>query len=268
MADDTRKIEKSVRIRADAEAVWKALTDGEEIARWFAPEARVKPGAGGSIFVSWGPDMAVEERIVLWEPPRHLRHAFGIHAPSGMPLYVDYVIEGEGGETTLRLVHNGFAVGADWDDELESTDRGWSIFLRNLKLALERHAGRPCAQSTFSRRTPLSRDEAWARLVGPLGFDRDGVWAGRTPTEGDAFDVTTAGGTALRGTVEIFHRARDLALTLGNLDDSLFRLSFERAKAGTLVFGTVLAYGMAPGAVAELGATFQETLAVLEDSAA
>lgn len=266
MADETRKIEKSVRIRADADAVWKALTEGEEIARWFAPEARVKPGVGGSIFVSWGPDMAVEEKIVLWEPPRHFRYAFGIHAPSGVPLYVDYIIEGDGGETTLRLVHNGFAVGADWDDEYESTDRGWSIFLRNLKLALERHAGRPCTQSVFSRRTTLSREDAWARLVGPPGFDRDGAWTGRIPEEGDRFDVTTAKGTPLRGTVEIFHPARDLALTLGNLDDTLFRLAFERAKAGTLVFGTILAYGMAPAAVAGLGARFQETLGALDET--
>lgn len=268
MADETRKIEKSVRIRADAEAVWKALTDGEQIARWFAPEARVTPGVGGSIFVSWGPGMAIEEKIVLWEPPRHLRHAFGVHAPSGTPLYVDYVIEGDGGETTLRLVQNGFAVGADWDDEYEATDRGWSIFLRNLKLALERHAGRPCTQSIFSKGTPLPREEAWARLVGPKGFDRDGAWSGRTPKEGDPFDVTTAKGAPLRGTVEIFNPARDLALTLGNLDDSLFRLSFERTKAGTLVFGVILGYGMAPAAVAELGARFQETLAVLDETPA
>ncbi len=35
-----------------ASAVWHALTDAEELMRWFPPLARVEPGVGGSMFMS------------------------------------------------------------------------------------------------------------------------------------------------------------------------------------------------------------------------
>ena len=46
----TRTIEKELEIDAPIEAVWKALTDAEELTNWFPLEARVKPGVGGSIW--------------------------------------------------------------------------------------------------------------------------------------------------------------------------------------------------------------------------
>jgi uncharacterized protein YndB with AHSA1/START domain len=47
--------EKEIEIAVPIEEVWKALTDANELARWFPLEARVTPGLGGKIFVSWGP---------------------------------------------------------------------------------------------------------------------------------------------------------------------------------------------------------------------
>ena len=50
-----RRLEKEIEIAVPIEEVWKALTDANELARWFPLEARVTPGLGGNIFVSWGP---------------------------------------------------------------------------------------------------------------------------------------------------------------------------------------------------------------------
>ncbi len=69
---DRRAIEKEITIRATADAVWKALTDAGELVRWFAPEARVTPGPGGAIFVSWGPGMEGEQKISLWEKAKSI----------------------------------------------------------------------------------------------------------------------------------------------------------------------------------------------------
>ena len=86
----TRAAEKTVELHADRRAVWKALTEGEEIARWFAPEARSTPGQGGKIFVSWGPGIEGESKITVWEPERRLQTQFGENGETHVPLTVDY----------------------------------------------------------------------------------------------------------------------------------------------------------------------------------
>jgi uncharacterized protein YndB with AHSA1/START domain len=44
----TRSHQFSVPIRTTPEELWRALTDAEEISRWFAPQAKVVPGKAGS----------------------------------------------------------------------------------------------------------------------------------------------------------------------------------------------------------------------------
>ena len=44
MSTSTRVIEKQIRIAAPTDVVWKALTDAEELTRWFPLDAKVKPG--------------------------------------------------------------------------------------------------------------------------------------------------------------------------------------------------------------------------------
>ena len=46
-----RRLEREVEIEAPREDVWKALTDANELARWFPLKARVTPGLGGKVFV-------------------------------------------------------------------------------------------------------------------------------------------------------------------------------------------------------------------------
>jgi uncharacterized protein YndB with AHSA1/START domain len=53
--------------------VWRALTEAEELTRHFPLEARVTPGVGGSIWISWGGAWNGELRIEIWDPPSRLR---------------------------------------------------------------------------------------------------------------------------------------------------------------------------------------------------
>jgi uncharacterized protein YndB with AHSA1/START domain len=71
-----RVISKQIEIAAPPEAVWNALTDPEELKRWFPLDARVKPGPGGEIFLS-SRDSPRRGRSSLrarapWRPRRHL----------------------------------------------------------------------------------------------------------------------------------------------------------------------------------------------------
>ena len=162
---DEKKVTAEVSIDADAETVWRALSEGEEIARWFSPEARVTPGVGGGVWLSWGEGAEWEAPIEIWEPQRHLRTV----DPAPSKLAVDYFIESKGGETVLRIVHSGFGADA-WDDEIDTLNAGWRMFAENLKHYLERHRGQPRTMASFRHPVvPLPRAEVFPRMLTALG---------------------------------------------------------------------------------------------------
>ena len=47
--DTKRAFELALDIDASADEVWRALTEAEELMRWFPLEAQVAPGNGGSM---------------------------------------------------------------------------------------------------------------------------------------------------------------------------------------------------------------------------
>ena len=49
-----RSYEKRFEVAAPAEAVWKAITEGEELTRWFCLEATCEHGVGGKHDFDWG----------------------------------------------------------------------------------------------------------------------------------------------------------------------------------------------------------------------
>ncbi|MEA2464808.1 MAG: hypothetical protein QOJ98_2555 [Acidobacteriota bacterium] len=164
MADE-KKVETELAIDADAATVWRALTEGEELKRWFSLDARVTPEVGGAVWLSFGEGMDWEAPIEIWEPNRHLRTI----DPAPSTLAVDYYIESKGGETVLRLVHSGFAADA-WDDELETLNGGWRAFLATLRNYLERHRGEPRTLAYFRHPSvPLERKDAFPRIMEALG---------------------------------------------------------------------------------------------------
>jgi len=163
-----KKVTAEVTINADADAVWRAVSEGEEIKRWFSPDARVRPGVGGALWLSWGGGMDWETPIELWEPGKHLRTV----DPEPSKAAVDYIIEGHGGETTLRIVQSGFAADA-WDDEVETLTAGWRAFAENLKHYVERHRGTPRTMASFRHPVvEMTRAEAYPRMLAALGVTR------------------------------------------------------------------------------------------------
>ncbi len=153
----TRKHELILPIDTTPENLWSELTEAERLTRWFAPQARVTPGVGGSIWVSWGEGMEGEQKIDVWEPGKRLTLSLG-------PQTVEYIIESGEGGTVLRLVHSGFSAEAQFDDEFESTLGGWTTFLRALRHDLEGHFDQPAVSVSILRQVPVNRAEAFARL--------------------------------------------------------------------------------------------------------
>ena len=233
---ESRAIETQIEIAAPVEAVWKALTDPDELIRWFPLEARVNPGPGGSVWLSWGEPIVPESRIEIWEPNRHLRTIEV--TPMGTALktpedaaksaarILDYFLESRGGKTVLRLVHSGFGSGSDWEDELYyAFRRGWQFELRGLRHYLERHPGQRRAVAWARGTFQFSTEDAWRRLMGARGILRQGSLDGLQ--EGDRYSIRAATGDSFMGIVEVNEPQRQFSGTVENMNDSLLRVKVE-----------------------------------------
>ena len=233
-----RSIETQIEIAAPVEAVWKALTETDELIRWFPLEARVTPGPGGSIWTSWKElrDCGAESRIEIWEPSRRLR-TIEVTPLGGTPQtaedaarstarILDYFLETREGKTVLRLVHSGFGNGSDWEDELYyAFRRGWQFELRGLRHYLERHRGQPRAVAWARETFPYSSEEAWNRLMGPRGILREGSLEGLR--EGDRYSFLAANGDGFKGIIEVHEPQRQFTGTVENMNDALLRVKVE-----------------------------------------
>jgi uncharacterized protein YndB with AHSA1/START domain len=208
--EETRAAEGQVEVEATPERVWQALTDARELVRWFPLDARVEPGEGGSVYMSWLNEFAATTKILVWDPPRHLRTVWSFH-DEGPSQITDYHIETRGGRTVVRAVTSGFPMDSSWDGWVEGTNRGWAFELRSLKHYLERHAGEPRHVVYLRRRIPISNEEAWSRVTG----ERELVpWlTGRQP-----FD---------------HQPASQYAAVVNDPPDALFRVSVEPGGPGT-----------------------------------
>ena len=129
---EIRQHEHLFEIAASPETVWKAITDAAELVNWFPLDAVVDPGEGGRIIYGWH-SIKGDSRIQAWRPPEHLRTSWMVHAEPGddprTQVAVDWFIEGERGQTRLRLVHSGFSMAKEWDEEYDGTRRGWDFEL-------------------------------------------------------------------------------------------------------------------------------------------
>jgi uncharacterized protein YndB with AHSA1/START domain len=270
----TTKQVRAFRMALDLDAtpdqVWRALTEAEEIVRWFSTDARVAPGKGGSMLWSWGYGEDWETRIDAWEPGRLLRlvqedarpyDAQGRQLPPGevesAGIAMEFTLESHQGKTRLRLVHSGFGHGAAWDAEIEGITEGWQAELRSLRHYLRRHRGRDRKAGRALVNTALPRDAAWAKLLGPGGF----TLSPPEPREGERYEVVTPGGRRYTGVVQLNLPGQTIAGTVSELDDGWFRLlTWKDARGSTGVWAWLASYSDDDAPVKEFKDRSQEAL--------
>jgi len=215
-----RSVELEIPLDVPASVVWRALTDAEELRRWFPADARVEPGEGGSIWYSWGPGMEGTSRIQIWEPDARLRlvERWG-EGDSAVEFAMDFFITALSGErATLRLVHSGFGSDASWDEQYTAMETGWTYFFRALKHYLERHLGVPRVLVWERRLAGVTRDASWRLMLSLLG--------GHVPAPSAKVTIDVGTGPQ-QAVVEVLVESRALALRLPDLDDSMLFLEFE-----------------------------------------
>jgi uncharacterized protein YndB with AHSA1/START domain len=135
------EVRRELEIEAPRERVWAALTEPEELQRWFPDRrAEIDLRPGGDALFEW--DEARAEAVVdVVEPPGRFVFRW---RPEGLGrpfTTVSFTLEelGDGTSTRVRLVESGFASLPDQIEtqSQEGNDEGWAQELQELKEYLE-----------------------------------------------------------------------------------------------------------------------------------
>ena len=258
----TRDIELAVEIAAPIDAVWRAITDGEAVANWFAPIASAQPGEGGHLTVSWGAGAEWTSWITAWDPCRHLRLVDQLPDEAGenpAVMALDYRLTDLGDSTRLDLVNSGLSAAPDWDDTFCMMQNGWRFFLWNLKHFLERHPG---ARRTMISQRPWvtgSREEVWDRIFGKKGLV-DTITDGPYPGTGDHFRCVLDGVGALEGTMVLCDRPWSFAGVVSSLNDGVLHVEMEGTGERWKMGVWLSAYGVGEEQCEKIGVALAKTV--------
>ena len=231
-----------IAIDAPIEAVWKAITDAEELTRWFVEEAAVEPGVGGTFTISWGGEEKGQSRIEVWEPNQKLRVAlmpFDMGAAkydASTPIIDEYTIERRDGKTVLRLVSSGIPDAAEWDGFYNGTNSGWKSFLRTLRHYLEHNPGKPRTTITITGKMSGTIEDAFPRLKAAL---------------------------EPRGTVVFEESPAVLEVNIPEFGNAYFAQSMACAGTTPFVYAVLSLYGKSAAEVEGIRATWQPWLSTV-----
>jgi uncharacterized protein YndB with AHSA1/START domain len=133
-------IEITRTLAAPPSKVFQALTDADELSRWWTTTAESDPRSGGAF--SYGFEFEDTSRNHTYTgtyhdvtPDERVRYPWqgGLGETT-----VDVRIRPAGSGTELTLTHSGWGEGEDWDEAVVLHEQGWSFFLDNLVAYLDR----------------------------------------------------------------------------------------------------------------------------------
>lgn len=248
-----RSTELSREIDAPVEAVWKALTEAEELQRWFPLEAVV---TSEKVNLTWGGgidwNMEIEEQkeneYLRWAYDKEHHHLVGQKARR---LAVEFFLEAKKGSTMLRIVHSGFGNEKSWDDLYDGVRRGWQTESLSLKHYLENHAGKNRVVALAEITSRKTEQELWDILT-----------AGGVSINGDHYTYITPLGDTYEGALLFSNPPLDLCGTLKHLNNGLIRLSIERFYPGAdnTIWVWIGAYDVPENIMSELKQQWEEKL--------
>lgn len=144
MAERSRGYAHRVDIVADAEQVWRAITERDSLARWCSPEAELQPRQGGLFRARIDRLTELEAHIDVFEKGRRLRLIYLPNAAlprSESVLTDDLIVEAVPGGTVVRLLGSGIPGEAAWDTQYWRLRTSWLAALNRLKVLVEAQRG-------------------------------------------------------------------------------------------------------------------------------
>jgi uncharacterized protein YndB with AHSA1/START domain len=136
------RIERQMTFPATREDVWAAITEPEQISKWFGTETELDLRPGGAGVFRWG---ELEVRVTVEEvtPPSRFSYRWEpSRTPSGGPTtLVEFDLEDIPGGTRLSLVESGFS--SLPSESRQENELGWDEELGHLRAFVVEHAVAP-----------------------------------------------------------------------------------------------------------------------------
>jgi uncharacterized protein YndB with AHSA1/START domain len=140
MRERSRGYAHRVDIVADAEQVWRALTEAEHLARWCSPGAEIRPRKGGLFRATVDRVTELEAHIDIFEPSRRLRLIYlpsKSLPPTDDPIVDDFILDPKEPVTILRLLGSGIPATEEWSRQHQRLKLGWQQAMTRLKVFTE-----------------------------------------------------------------------------------------------------------------------------------
>lgn len=134
----SRVITRTFEFSSHIERVWRALTDPDEIGKWFSDRAEFDPRPGSLGWLEWDQHGRYPLRVEVVEAPHHISwswsHNPGFEFDEEKATLVEWKLtERKEGGTILELRESGFRTEVDY----EENQRGWTAELQELVEFLE-----------------------------------------------------------------------------------------------------------------------------------
>jgi uncharacterized protein YndB with AHSA1/START domain len=166
------EVRTEIETEATPEQAWDAITTGPGMDGWFMGRNEVEPRMGGAARTTI-PGFTMESTVTGWDRPRRFVIE-SARAEDGRSMAFEYLIEGRGGKTVVRLVHSGFLPDDDWEQEFEALKIGDPAYLQKLGQYLKYFRGRT-ATPISAYGPQVERDRAWTVFKKALGLTGDAV---------------------------------------------------------------------------------------------
>lgn len=125
-----KAVKKEKFIKAPAERVFRALTQKDELERWFVQIAEVELKPGGAIKTMWTPEMGEHGKVVAVEPNKLFSFTWeGDFTPP--PTTLTFELEAENNGTLLTFTHSDIGEGKGWE-AYATIEKAWDAHLSDL----------------------------------------------------------------------------------------------------------------------------------------
>lgn len=133
-------IEQTYYYAAPPDRIFAALTEPDELAKWFVEKAVFPHRARAAFRLSWKGGYTMKGKVLAFDAPTRLRLQW-VDRFEGKKVFeteVEFSLRKKGTGTLLTVKHRGFKSGKRWIGLYGSIQSGWTFYLTNLRSVLER----------------------------------------------------------------------------------------------------------------------------------
>ena len=135
-------INHQVGVKASPEAVYKALTEIDTLARWWTTDTRGSAKKVGDTIEFWFADSCQKFDVKLLEPAKRVvwKSPRGQGSDEWEDTEVSFDLSTDDKQTFIQFRHSGWRASTDFQGHCSMR---WAVFLLSLKDVMERGKGRP-----------------------------------------------------------------------------------------------------------------------------